>query len=263
VPPPGSSPPRRSTPASKPTAFQRVDGDRSLQCCHSKGCDSFPTTDNGAWRPVNVRAWYCDKHRHQAGPGDMDDLGSGIKLSPSGVPVPVDPGDAERERVAAESHRAQLEASFADRAAEASANAEHQAAKRETAPQRAARPPERDGHMSATFDAAMDRLEQVLNAPVERRSPQLRELAEQHAQHSRPAAVIVKQLAVADASVETDEVTGTFTALVSDYQTDRDNDRFLPGAWDNAIARIRQAGKPLPLLFGHDTRSANSVIGIV
>jgi HK97 family phage prohead protease len=113
------------------------------------------------------------------------------------------------------------------------------------------------------YDTAMQRLDQVLNAPVRQCAPQLRELAEQRAEHGRPDDLIVKQVAVAEAPTETDTVTGTFTAMVSDYQTDREGDRFLPGAWDKAIALIRQSGKPIPLLFGHDTTSIGSVIGLV
>jgi len=40
----------------------------------------------------------------------------------------------------------------------------------------------------------------------------------------------------------TEEVTGEVTALVSDYGVDRTNERFVPGAWDNAIRKIRQKG---------------------
>jgi phage head maturation protease len=118
--------------------------------------------------------------------------------------------------------------------------------------------------MSATTERAMERLQSVLDAPVRQRSPQVRELAEHRAQHGRPDDVIVKQAVVAEAAPpETDTHTGTFTALVSDYETDREGDRFLPGAWDKAIATIRKAGRPLPVLFGHDTRSVGSVIGLV
>jgi HK97 family phage prohead protease len=118
--------------------------------------------------------------------------------------------------------------------------------------------------MTATYEAAMQRLDDVLNAPVRQRSPQVRELAEHRAQHGRPDDVIVKQAVVAEAAPpETDTHIGTFTALVSDYETDREGDRFLPGAWDKAIATIRKAGRPIPLLFGHDTGSIGSVIGLV
>jgi HK97 family phage prohead protease len=118
--------------------------------------------------------------------------------------------------------------------------------------------------VNATTTAGLQRLDDLLDAPVRPRSPLVRELAEHRAQHGRPDDVIVKQVAVAEAAPpETDTHTGTFTALVSDYQTDREGDRFMPGAWDKAIARIRQAGKPVPLLFGHDTRTIGAVIGLV
>jgi HK97 family phage prohead protease len=118
--------------------------------------------------------------------------------------------------------------------------------------------------MNATTTAAMERLQSILDAPVRQRAPELRELAEHRAEHGRRADVIVKQVAVAEApAVEADTTSGTFTALVSDYQTDREGDRFMPGAWDKAIAQIRKAGRPIPLLFGHDTRTIGAVIGLV
>jgi HK97 family phage prohead protease len=115
--------------------------------------------------------------------------------------------------------------------------------------------------MNTTYEAGMARLQALLDEPVEPRSPVLRELADQR--HERPDATVkVKQAAVV-AVPDTDTGTGTFTALVSDYQTDRQNERFLPGAWDLAIAKIKAAGKPLPLLFGHSITTSDSVIGLV
>ena len=110
--------------------------------------------------------------------------------------------------------------------------------------------------------AAQERLDAVLNSPPRGKSrhAQTVDLARRHALHARADDLIVKQVAATD--VEADP-TGQFVAMVSDYKTDRDGDRFLPGAWTPAIARIRQAGRPLPLLFGHDTHSPGSVIGLV
>jgi HK97 family phage prohead protease len=110
--------------------------------------------------------------------------------------------------------------------------------------------------------AAQERLDTVLAAPPtgKPRHTQVADLGRQHARHARADDLIVKQVAATD--VEADP-TGGFTAMVSDYRTDRQSDRFLPGAWTTAIARIREAGRPLPLLFGHDTRNPGSVIGLV
>lgn len=108
----------------------KIDVDPSLQACHHEGCPAVPTTPTGSWRAVNVRRWFCPDHEHLAKPGDMIDLGSGIKLSPSGVPIPVGLDD-QRERAAAESHRAQQRARDAGRAVEAAAHAKHEQAKRE------------------------------------------------------------------------------------------------------------------------------------
>jgi hypothetical protein len=107
----------------------KVDVDPAMQACHHKGCPAVPTTPVGAWRPVNVRRWWCPDHEHLAEPGDMVDQGSGIRLSPSGVPVPVGLDD-QREQAAAESHRAQQQARHADRAVEAATHAQHEQAKR-------------------------------------------------------------------------------------------------------------------------------------
>jgi hypothetical protein len=119
-----------------------------------------------------------------------------------------------------------------------------------------------EDHMSTPMQATQERLDAVLAAPPtgKSRHTQVADLARQHARHARADDLIVKQVAVTD--VEAD-ATGSFTAMVSDYRTDRQGDRFLPGAWAKAIARIREAGRPLPLLFGHDTHSPGSVIGLV
>jgi hypothetical protein len=109
--------------------IEKVHTDPSLQSCHGPDGSAVPTTPTGSWRAVNVRRWYCDEHRHLAAPNDMADLGSGIRLSPSGVPIPVSLDD-QREQAAAESHRAQQQARHADRAVEAAVHAEHEQAKR-------------------------------------------------------------------------------------------------------------------------------------
>lgn len=116
--------------------------------------------------------------------------------------------------------------------------------------------------MSARMQAAQERLDAVLAAPPtgKSRHTQVADLARQHARRARADDLVVKEVAVTD--VEAD-ATGSFTAMVSDYQTDRQGDRFVPGAWAKAIARIREAGRPLPLLFGHDTHNPGSVIGLV
>jgi hypothetical protein len=42
----------------------------AFQSCPA--CGSIPTDEIGAWRPVNVKRWWCEAHRDQAQPGDMD-----------------------------------------------------------------------------------------------------------------------------------------------------------------------------------------------
>jgi HK97 family phage prohead protease len=111
---------------------------------------------------------------------------------------------------------------------------------------------------------AQVRLDEVLDSPPtgKSRHAQTVDLARERARHARTDGLVIKQVAVTTDVVEAD-ATGTFTAMVSDYRTDRQGDRFMPGAWTKAIARIREAGRPLPLLFGHDTHNPGSVIGLV
>jgi hypothetical protein len=107
--------------------IRRVNVDNSLQCCHHDGCSTIPTDENGAWRRVKCRAWYCAEHR--AGhDNDMRDLGFGLRYSENGVLVPDDPATDARAAAEAESRRAQQQARQADRDRDAAAAREHQAA---------------------------------------------------------------------------------------------------------------------------------------
>jgi hypothetical protein len=96
--------------------------------------------------------------------------------------------------------------------------------------------------MTPRIQAAQARLDAILDAPPRGKSrhAQTVDLARRHAPHARADDLVVKQVAITD--VEADP-TGQFVAMVSDDQTDRDGDRFVPGAWTTAIARIRQAGR--------------------
>jgi HK97 family phage prohead protease len=120
--------------------------------------------------------------------------------------------------------------------------------------------------VNATTTAALERLDQVLAAEPQgpTRHAQVLELARQHAdpQTQRPEGACRKAVAAADVEAP-DETTGWFTAKVSDFQTDRTGERFTVGSFDNAIARLRQRGQPLPVLFGHDGQSISNVLGLV
>lgn len=47
---------------------------------------------------------------------------------------------------------------------------------------------------------------------------------------------------------------GTFTALASTYQLDRQGDRVLPGAFRRTLERLAASGGRIPLLWNHDQR---------
>jgi hypothetical protein len=124
--------PDTETTARRPVqGVRRVSVNEGLQASHADGCSAIPLTESRGWRPVNVRRWFCAGHEHLADPGDMDDLGSGIRYSEGGVLVPYDPGADARAASEAESRNAQLASAAADRQADAAAYAEHRAAQAE------------------------------------------------------------------------------------------------------------------------------------
>jgi hypothetical protein len=108
--------------------IRRVNVQHSLQACHAPECSDVPLTQTGSWRAVNVRRWFCPQHEHLAEPGDMDDLGSGVKLSESGVLVPSGPDDSGQ--AAEESRRRRQQDRQADRAADLAEHEAHEAGKR-------------------------------------------------------------------------------------------------------------------------------------
>lgn len=118
--------------AAQPT-LTRTSGDMGLQACHAAGCATYPTTDAGSWRPVNVRRWFCPQHVDQAQPGDLDPPPPPYRLSPSGALVPNDPVEEAREEAAAQSRANQLAAHDATRAVEAVELVEHRAARDQAA----------------------------------------------------------------------------------------------------------------------------------
>jgi hypothetical protein len=117
--------------------------------------------------------------------------------------------------------------------------------------------------MNAVTAAGMERLQRVLDAPVTGPSihQQVNAIAHERAEQ-RPRDVTVKQLA-APAEPVPDTATGEFVALISDYEEDRQGERFPKGAFDAALSKIRQAGRALPVLFGHDQSSVHAVVGMV
>jgi HK97 family phage prohead protease len=57
--------------------------------------------------------------------------------------------------------------------------------------------------------------------------------------------------------------TGEFHARISDWAPDREGERFARHAFDGALAKLCADGRPIPVLFGHDARSVQAVLGHV
>jgi HK97 family phage prohead protease len=96
-------------------------------------------------------------------------------------------------------------------------------------------------------------------SPHQELEAQVHELGRERARAGEPAGIRRKFV---EAPAET-EVTGEFTALVSDFEIDRENERFDRHGFDDAIRLLKESGRALPVLFGHDQRSVSSVIGMV
>jgi HK97 family phage prohead protease len=116
--------------------------------------------------------------------------------------------------------------------------------------------------MNAVTAAAMERLQRVLDAPVTgpSRHAQVAEVAEQHAADEPRIGIVTKQVAVEPVA---EDVTGELEAVVSDFLPDRQMETFVPGAFDNAVAKIRKSGKATPVLFGHSQDTIGAVLGMV
>jgi HK97 family phage prohead protease len=117
--------------------------------------------------------------------------------------------------------------------------------------------------VSTRVEAANERLRAVLDAPLApTRDPLVAALAARRASEGPPADITIKAAVAEVAETPADEDTGEVIALVSDYGIDRDGERFAVGSWSNAISKIRAAGRPLPLLFGHDSHNPSTVVGM-
>ena len=81
----------------KPLRVRTTGAGGSFPTCAAKGCNAVPMRFGAFYNPV-VRRWHCPAHEHLAEPGDLEPRGSGLKLSPSGVPIPDDLIDDQRER---------------------------------------------------------------------------------------------------------------------------------------------------------------------
>jgi hypothetical protein len=106
------------------------------QICHGKNsdgqnCNAIPMSSLGVPCETPVRKWFCEAHRDQARPGDMEPRGSGLYIGPSGVIKEIDEAEQARAAAEAESRRAQLEAEAATREPEAEAARAHAQARAE------------------------------------------------------------------------------------------------------------------------------------
>jgi HK97 family phage prohead protease len=118
--------------------------------------------------------------------------------------------------------------------------------------------------MNATTQAGMDRLDEVLNAPAgPSRHAQALELARERAAAEPRDDRIVKAVAAVAEPVEDAALSGEFVALVSDFLPDRQMETFVSGAWTKALNKIKEAGRSVPILFGHSLDSPTSVLGAV
>jgi Escherichia/Staphylococcus phage prohead protease len=60
-----------------------------------------------------------------------------------------------------------------------------------------------------------------------------------------------------------DDETGSFEAIVSTWELDRQGERFTPGAFRDTITRWRVSGKQLPVLFAHDATNPSMLVGAI
>jgi hypothetical protein len=110
----------------------RARANSPYQLCHAPDCNAAPRDElTGAPAITDARKWWCPAHLDQAGPGDMEPRGSGIRISESGALVPVDEAAEEAEQAREESRRRQLEERLAERQPDVEAPRERDQARRE------------------------------------------------------------------------------------------------------------------------------------
>lgn len=62
---------------------------------------------------------------------------------------------------------------------------------------------------------------------------------------------------------EVDDDAGTFEAVVSTWDRDRQGEAFVPGAFQATIERWQLSGRRLPVLWGHDAQHPGSLLGSI
>jgi hypothetical protein len=79
-----------------------------------------------------------------------------------------------------------------------------------------------------------------------------------------PAHVKRKAVAAVGAPVDAEgELTGAFEAVVSDYEVDRQGERFSRAGLAPAVEQLRRDGKATPVLYGHAHSDLAAVVGYV
>jgi Caudovirus prohead serine protease len=92
------------------------------------------------------------------------------------------------------------------------------------------------------------------------------EVAELARDRVNEAPVHVKRKAVAAVEAPVDaegELTGAFEAVVSDYEVDRQGERFSRAGLAPAVEQLRRDGKATPVLYGHAHSDLSAVVGYV
>src|SRR5918994_6823059 len=69
----------------------------------------------------------------------------------------------------------------------------------------------------------------------------------------------MQHLTIKATTTDVDTELGTFTAVVSAWDADRDGDVIEHTAFNRTIAAWRGSGKRLPLLFEHSTKSVGAI----
>lgn len=99
--------------------------------CAIDGCNAWPAHPGGGLYFPDVRRWHCPQHEHLASAADLAPRGSGLVLSPSGVPIDVADVYVDVSREATE--RARREAREQERRLDAEERAAAERARRERA----------------------------------------------------------------------------------------------------------------------------------
>jgi hypothetical protein len=61
-------------PPPPPRGPMRDSEGKALQVCAAKNCETMPVSPRGLPKPVAARRWWCEQHRDQAEPGDLDPI---------------------------------------------------------------------------------------------------------------------------------------------------------------------------------------------